>query len=144
MWCSFDHVHPWDVWCSFDHVHPWDVWCSFDHVHPWDVTVGIRATKILYFFLLSIAPICHQLSLPLFIPQLGSIPIKSTTNPTKISIKFHFPFLTHHLFEEMAGHYDPTHSSVLQVTVTHLIYPVMEKVLCQLFDVFGVNDVCLL
>ena len=43
----------------------------------------------------------------------------------------------------MSSHDEPIRSCVLHVSITHLIYPVTEKVLGQIFDVYGVNDLCL-
>lgn len=37
-----------------------------------------------------------------------------------------------------------TTSCVLHVTITHLIYPVTEEVLHELFDAYGVNELCVL
>ena len=50
----------------------------------------------------------------------------------------------YHLFDEMESHYDPTQSCVLQVTITNLKSSVTEKVLVYLFDVYGVNELCML
>ncbi|XP_047060414.1 uncharacterized protein LOC124667129 isoform X2 [Lolium rigidum] len=46
------------------------------------------------------------------------------------------------MFDEMSGCLKSTTSCVLQVTVTHLIHP--EEVLHQVFDVYGVTELCVL
>jgi hypothetical protein len=50
----------------------------------------------------------------------------------------------HHMFDERSGRQKLTASHVLLVTVTCVLYPVTEKVLHQVFDRYGVNEICVL
>jgi hypothetical protein len=50
----------------------------------------------------------------------------------------------HHLFDGMSVRQDVTSSHVLHVTVTCVLYPVTEKVLHEVFDPYGVNEVSVL
>jgi hypothetical protein len=48
------------------------------------------------------------------------------------------------MFDERSEHQELTTIHVLKVTVTCVLYPVTEKVLHQIFDPYGVNEICVL
>ena len=51
---------------------------------------------------------------------------------------------TRHLFGEMPSYQEATTGDVLRVTVSHVLYPVTERVLHQVFDTYGAEQVVVL
>ena len=49
-----------------------------------------------------------------------------------------------HLFDETPSHREATTGDVLRVTVSHVLYPVTEGVLHQVFDAYGAKQVVVL
>jgi hypothetical protein len=52
------------------------------------------------------------------------------------------PSSAHHVFDKMSIQPEATSSCILHITITNLIYEVTEDVLDQLFDAYGVHDLC--
>lgn len=51
---------------------------------------------------------------------------------------------THHLLDKMPSHREAITEGVLRVAVSHVLYPVTEEVLHQVFDTYGAKQVVVL
>ncbi|WVZ84427.1 hypothetical protein U9M48_031461 [Paspalum notatum var. saurae] len=74
------------------------------------------------------------------VPWMDSVEVSSTASATTIS-----PFVgAHKVFYGMPFHQEMTQASILHVMVSHMLYPITEEVMHQLFDPYGAENVQLL